>query len=321
MTFIIFEVSGSGLMNMMVEPSYVAPLQDSVLISAEIVGDVDQPIINAFIKDMNNGEEAEVELEENNGSWSAYWVPGSESYFNVDLQMINNTDDDTLYYEDVQSFTSVGPLTVSMVGEATTYPDGNVIMEFVVQNHSLSHSVSDVSVSFEPEHMSCIDNFSQELYNLGDIAPGDSIGSGGYFFVATLNNECNADSTILINVHIYTGENDYWEDNFSINIETLGTTGSTIPTEYILNEAFPNPFNPQTTIKYALPKKGFVTLAIYDLMGRKVKTLISSKKEAGFRSVHWDATNDKGESVSAGMYFYTIESDKFRDTKKMIFLK
>jgi len=49
--------------------------------------------------------------------------------------------------------------------------------------------------------------------------------------------------------------------------------------------------------------------------------LISSKKEAGFRSVHWDATNDKGESVSAGMYFYTIESDKFRDTKKMIFLK
>ncbi len=321
MTFIIFEVSGSGLMNMMVEPSYVAPLQDSVLISAEIVGDVDQPIINAFIKDMNNGEEVEVELEENNGSWSAYWVPGSESYFNVDLQMINNTDDDTLYYEDVQSFTSVGPLTVSMVGEATTYPDGNVIMEFVVQNHSLSHNVSDVSVSFEPAHMSCIDNFSQELYNLGDIAPGDSIGSGGYFFVATLNNECNADSTILINVHIYTGENDYWEDNFSINIETLGITGSTIPTEYILNEAFPNPFNPQTTIKYALPKKGFVTLAIYDLMGRKVKTLISSKKEAGFRSVHWDATNDKGESVSAGMYFYTIESDKFRDTKKMIFLK
>ena len=54
MTFIIFEVSGSGLMNMMVEPSYVAPLQDSVLISAEIVGDVDQPIINAFIKDINN---------------------------------------------------------------------------------------------------------------------------------------------------------------------------------------------------------------------------------------------------------------------------
>ena len=60
---------------------------------------------------------------------------------------------------------------------------------------------------------------------------------------------------------------------------------------------------------------------IPDLIGRSVKPLVSSEKDAGFHSIRWDATNDFGESVSAGMYFYTIQAGEFRQTKKMILLK
>ena len=60
---------------------------------------------------------------------------------------------------------------------------------------------------------------------------------------------------------------------------------------------------------------------IYGLIGRSVKTLVSSEKDARFHSIRWDATNDFGESVSAGMYFYTIQAGEFRVTKKMILLK
>ena len=60
---------------------------------------------------------------------------------------------------------------------------------------------------------------------------------------------------------------------------------------------------------------------VHDLAGRKLKTLVSSEKDAGFHSIRWDATNDVGESVSAGMYFYTIQAGEFRQTKKMILLK
>ena len=62
-------------------------------------------------------------------------------------------------------------------------------------------------------------------------------------------------------------------------------------------------------------------LNIHDLLGRKVKTLVSLEKEAGFHSTYWDATNNAGEPVAAGVYLYTIQAGEFRQTKKMILLK
>jgi hypothetical protein len=107
-------------------------------------------------------------------------------------------------------------------------------------------------------------------------------------------------------------------------VSTVSTTPDleTLPGKFALYPAYPNPFNPNTTISYELPTDGMVYLAIYDLMGRKVNTLVSSKiQRAGYHHVTWNATNDLGQSVAAGMYIYTIQSGKFRQTKKMILLK
>ena len=70
-----------------------------------------------------------------------------------------------------------------------------------------------------------------------------------------------------------------------------------------------------------MPKSKFVSLYIYDVVGHKVKSLININKEAGRRSITWDATNDLGQAVPAGMYIYTIQAGELRQTKKMILLK
>ena len=321
MTFIIFDVDGIGLANMMVEPSYVDAGQNSVEISAEAIGQTDNVSLVAHITDNNNGDVISQEMELDGGVWSADWMPENESFFSVDIELVNTDGNDTTMYPDIGNFTSTGPVSVAVLGETSGYPGDALIMEFIVANHSNVNVISDVSVMFEAQSMACLDALSSDLYYLGDISPGDSLGSGGYFFIASINNDCNADSTILINANVYSGLDAYWEDEFSIDIQTLGIEGGSLPVAYSISDAYPNPFNPSAKIEYGLPKKGLVSLVVHDVIGRQVKTLVATEKDPGLHSIHWDGTNDRGEIVAAGMYFYVIRSGAFIDAKKMILLK
>ena len=94
-----------------------------------------------------------------------------------------------------------------------------------------------------------------------------------------------------------------------------------LPTEYAVHQNYPNPFNPVTTLRYDLPEDGMVNITIYDMMGRVVRTMVNTQQNAGFKSVQWNATNNMGQSVSAGLYLYTIQAGEFRQTKKMVLLK
>jgi hypothetical protein len=93
------------------------------------------------------------------------------------------------------------------------------------------------------------------------------------------------------------------------------------PVQFRLNQNYPNPFNPTTTLAYDLPKDELVNITIYDMMGRMVTNLVSSQQNAGYKSIQWDATNNAGQPVSAGVYLYSIEAGEFRQTKKMVLLK
>ena len=108
--------------------------------------------------------------------------------------------------------------------------------------------------------------------------------------------------------------------NSTLVVSDWGDGG--VPMEFALNQNYPNPFNPSTMIRYQLPEQTMVTIAIYDLMGRKVRTLVPGETQlAGYRQVVWNATNDYGQPVSAGMYIYTIQAGEFRQTKKMVLMK
>ncbi len=89
-----------------------------------------------------------------------------------------------------------------------------------------------------------------------------------------------------------------------------------LPKEFSLSQNYPNPFNPATSIRYALPKAVHVTLKVFDILGREVKTLVNEDQEAGYRTVNFDAS-----SFVSGVYFYKIEAETFIDVKKMVVVK
>jgi len=105
------------------------------------------------------------------------------------------------------------------------------------------------------------------------------------------------------------------------NCEQVSIIDEILPITYNLYNAHPNPFNPSTTIDYELPENGLVNITIYDITGRHISTLVSSHQYAGYKSIQWNATNNHGERVSAGIYLYKIQTGEFRQTKKMVLLK
>ena len=94
-----------------------------------------------------------------------------------------------------------------------------------------------------------------------------------------------------------------------------------LPTGFVLYQNYPNPFNPATSIKFTVPIRGHVNIAVYDLLGRKIRTLVDQPLEAGSQSVLWDGMNTDGESVASGLYFYRMKTDSFEETRKMMLLK
>ncbi len=103
----------------------------------------------------------------------------------------------------------------------------------------------------------------------------------------------------------------------AVNVED----GLGVPQVFALDQNYPNPFNPTTTIQYQLPKAATVHIAIYNMLGQQVRTLVNKDQTAGYYKAIWDGKNDAGLQVSTGMYFYRIKAGEFTKTHKMLMLK
>lgn len=93
-------------------------------------------------------------------------------------------------------------------------------------------------------------------------------------------------------------------------------TSSEVPPGYNLSQNYPNPFNPTTKIKFALPQSSFIRLAIYDALGKEIETLVSKQLSSGSYEADWNASKQ-----TSGVYFYTLTTNEFTDTKKMLLVK
>ena len=111
----------------------------------------------------------------------------------------------------------------------------------------------------------------------------------------------------------------YYETGF-VDIDSKSNDPK-IPSSFSLYQNYPNPFNPTTTLKYDLPMDGLINITIYDMLGNVINQLVNEVQNSGYKFIQWNATNNQGQSVSAGVYLYTIEAGDFRQTKKMILLK
>lgn len=94
-----------------------------------------------------------------------------------------------------------------------------------------------------------------------------------------------------------------------------------LPISINLYQNFPNPFNPETEIRYNLPIGGIVDLTIYNLLGQKVRTLVDEYQQAGYKSIYWDGKDNKGIEVGSGIYFYQLRTDEYKQSKKMVLLR
>ncbi len=143
--------------------------------------------------------------------------------------------------------------------------------------------------------------------NAGDVN-GDGVddiivGSGGWFYPKYYGyfGICSGDTSLIAPVR---------------------RRSVTQPEGLELKQNYPNPFNPTTAISYELSAISRVTLMIYDILGREVMTLVDNEKEtAGTHTIRWDGTNDRGERVSSGVYYYQLTTESGKQTKKALYLK
>ena len=102
---------------------------------------------------------------------------------------------------------------------------------------------------------------------------------------------------------------------------SVETEDPLIPDEFIVHQNFPNPFNPETEIRFALTKDSHVVINIYNTLGQQIGTLTDSQYSAGFHSVHWDGKDGNGSHVSSGVYLYQIQAGEFSQVKKMSLIR
>jgi hypothetical protein len=105
-------------------------------------------------------------------------------------------------------------------------------------------------------------------------------------------------------------------DNMRVTPGITGISKTDLPVKFSLKQNYPNPFNPVTTIGYQIPKQSYVTLKVFDLLGREVATLVNSVEQAGNKSVNFIAGN-----LESGVYYYRLQAGNYTETRKLVLLK
>ena len=161
----------------------------------------------------------------------------------------------------------------------------------------------------------------ENLGNMNDLSGVDFGLCDMALGFAWVNNHCGMISGCGYIVDDINYSNQFYSSLFDcISASTLKNENEINPSVFRLYQNHPNPFNPSTQIRYQLSISSHVKIAVYNTMGKIVKTLANEYQTAGFRSVKWDGKNNNKQKVSTGVYFYSIQSGEFSSTKKMILL-
>ena len=194
----------------------------------------------------------------------------------------------------------------------------------------INTSSDSISVAVISRERVLLDGWSASIC-LGEICYHESIDSASVnlqagdttsFGVIAWTNG-SGDGTIELDIFNLEYPNDNIILELLIDTEQLALIGKKNDKlqKFMIHSAYPNPFNPVTSLRYDLSEDGLVNITIYDMMGRQISTLFSGQQTAGYNIVQWNATNTFGEAVSAGLYLYTIHAGKFTQTRKMVLLK
>ncbi|HLG93878.1 MAG TPA: M6 family metalloprotease domain-containing protein, partial [candidate division Zixibacteria bacterium] len=161
---------------------------------------------------------------------------------------------------------------------------------------------------------------NQNSGNSGDPFPGSTVNRN--FNASTVPNSDGYGGTgSLVQVTNISNSAGTMTADFSVQVPTDVDDFFNRPKKFQLSQNYPNPFNPATVIAYTLEKSGPVELEIFNLLGEKIKTLVSAHQGAGLHRESWDGTDEKGRSVSSGLYLYRLRLEKSAETKKMTLVR
>jgi hypothetical protein len=148
------------------------------------------------------------------------------------------------------------------------------------------------------------------------FSASNSITVGPNFTITNSGNATLISKTITMNpgcLILKGGKMKIISSNTAVGVQTKN---SAIPDEFILDQNYPNPFNPSTIIQFSLPKQSFVTLRIYDVLGKEINVLLNDELQPGEYKVKFDA-----EYLSSGIYFYKLKSKEFNQVRKMMLVR
>jgi hypothetical protein len=271
---------------------------------------------------------------------SVFATKWSENDYDYELGPVSGTTphfliipDQSFNLRDVMSFTRMWHWSRVSAVLSKIFVNSGEEPKFDLQNNVLTINLPEntqtgsIELSFNPGNISITGNIENantytiyltEVDTLNGKISNVFAGLNGtisksYFY--RVNSKNKSESYITFDYLLY----DQAADLIGMGTHTIEIIPT--PEVFALHENYPNPFNPITTINYDLPKDSHVNLIIYDMMGREVIKLLDQIIPAGYHSVIWNTRNQFGEPVSAGIYFYQIQTKGFVKTRKMVLLK
>ena len=168
-------------------------------------------------------------------------------------------------------------------------------------------------------------NITNNLPNVFDVDwnPSDSLIAGGDYLTIEVIFSPAIQTLYTDNIVIENNDTlaSIYLEGSGILTGLVDDLNRTIPTKYALFQAYPNPFNPSTTIRYQLPHTSNVRLVVYNALGQKVRTLVNSRIEAGYHEATWRGKNDAGLQMPSGVYMFRIETENYQQVNKMMLMK
>ena len=245
----------------------------------------------------------------------------------------------------IEAAGKVVPMMAGLNADARLYLDAGADLPRIGEEVVIDVSVADfvelqaygLNVQYDGEKLEFVRAMAENnLLGEGEVAaPRVSTKTDGDVAIAAYGDEMVSEGdlglslvfrtkTEIENTFVEVTASEVRDGNFAVNGIALPAPVQiqTRPEAFALANNYPNPFNPATTIKYALPEASNVTLEIYNVVGQVVRTLVADHQNAGRYVVQWDATNESGNSLSSGIYFYRLQAGgEFLEVKKMLLLK
>lgn len=205
---------------------------------------------------------------------------------------------------------------VDSPGSVRVAVDASAKMQAIELHFVAAENVTDVKVQCSDPRFQVFSGWVEGEYRVGVIdLTGKTTLPAGTHDLLTISYEGDGELVLKSAIVVDSDAQEMATTISSAKVQSV------LPTEFVLAQNRPNPFNPSTEISFSLPKPAEVTLVIYNVLGESVVTLAEGQRAAGTHAVRWDGRDKNGRAVASGVYFYRLDAGEFSATRKMVLLK